>query len=326
MEGESNNKDNSSEPVSYENEEETSNHEVPEDHHIQNQQSETSVAQWNCVPKLPYSNYVEYLSESSTYLPTAEYNLVGNNYQTLGSTNSFNDQGKAFGFGFKPIGSSSNDYGIMKHAGFWRNNGEEEEEAITAKTGSTQNLLNAECDATWPSDSVGDKHNASRFDSMGMVGDASPFLLPIPKSGSSSTRQKSEKSRCTDRHRRQRIADNLKALHELLPNQEGGCQAQAYILDDIIDYVKYLQNQLKELSGSKLQSDSNAIPLVYHEGYGHYIKDQMLNEPLEEIMGKLVEEQSAATSQLLESKGLILLPIALLEELNQAMQLLNQAS
>ncbi|CAI8602971.1 unnamed protein product [Vicia faba] len=313
MEGESNNnKDNSSEPVSYENEEQTSNHQVSEDHQIQNQQSETSVAHWNSIPKLPYSNYVEYLSESSTYLPTTEYNLVGNNYQTLGGTTSFNDQGKAFGF--KPTGSSSTDHGIMKRIGFWRNN-EEEEDAVKD-----------EGDATWQTDSVGDKHSASRFDPMGMVGDGSPFLLPIPKSGSSSTRQKSEKSRCSDRHRRQRIADNLKALHELLPNQEGGCQAQAYILDDIIDYVKYLQNQLKELSGSKLQSDSNAIPLVYHEGYGHYIKDQMLNEPLEEIMGKLVEENSAATSQLLESKGLILLPIALVEELNQAMQLLNQDS
>ncbi|CAK8571948.1 unnamed protein product [Lathyrus sativus] len=315
MEGESNSKkDNSSEPVSYENEQDTNDHDVSEDHHLQNQQFGKIEAQWNCLSKLPYSNYVEYLSESSTYLPTAEYNLVGNNYQTLGGTNSFNDQGRAFGF--KPIGSSSNDYGSRKHVGFWRNNGEEEE-AIKAKTETTQNLLNAEGDATWPSDSVGDKHNASRFDPMGIVGDVSPFLLPNPKSGSSSTKHKSEKARCTDRQRRQRIADNLKALHELLPNPEGGSQAQAYILDDIIDYVKYLQNQLKELSGSKLQSDSNAIPLVFHEGYGHYIKDQMLNEPLEEIMGKLVEEHSAATSQLLESKGLILLPIALVEELNQ---------
>ncbi|KAI5395206.1 uncharacterized protein LOC127092327 [Lathyrus oleraceus] len=301
MEGESNNnnKENSSETLSYENEEETSNHDVSEDHQLQNQQFGKIEAQWNCLPKLPYSNYVEYLSESSTYLPTSEYNLVGNNYQTLGGTNSFNDQGNAFGF--KPIGSSSNDYGTRKHVGFWRNNGEEEE-AIKAKTETTQNLLNAECDATWPSASVGDKHNA---------------LSIIPNSGSSFTKQKSEKTRCTDRQRRQRIADNLKALHELLPSPEVGSQAQAYILDDIIDYVKYLQNQLKELSGSKLESDSNAIPLVFHEGYGHYIKDQMLNEPLEEIAGKLVEEHSAATSQLLESKGLILLPIALVEDLNQ---------
>ncbi|PNX81387.1 transcription factor bHLH66, partial [Trifolium pratense] len=125
---------------------------------------------------------------------------------------------------------------------------------------------------------------------------------------------------------RQRLADNLKALHELLPNPEMGSQAQAYILDDIIDYVNYLQVQVKELSGSKLQADSNAIPLVFHEGYGHYIKGQMLNEPLEEIMGKLLEEDSAAASQLLEKKGLIMLPISLADDLNQAIQLWNQSS
>ena len=52
----------------------------------------------------------------------------------------------------------------------------------------------------------------------------------------------------------------------------------------------------------------------------------MLNEPLEEIMGNLLEVNSAATCQLLENKGLVLLPIALVDELNQAMQWLNQAS
>lgn len=47
----------------------------------------------------------------------------------------------------------------------------------------------------------------------------------------------------------------------------------------------------------------------------------MLNEPLEEIMGKLLEEHSAAAIQLLESKGLFLLPIALGDDLSEAMQL-----
>lgn len=57
------------------------------------------------------------------------------------------------------------------------------------------------------------------------------------------------------------------------------------------------------------------------QGYGHYINQQMLNEPLEEIMGKLLEEHSAAAIQLLESKGLFLLPIALGDDLSEAMQL-----
>ncbi|MCI00413.1 transcription factor bHLH69-like [Trifolium medium] len=44
----------------------------------------------------------------------------------------------------------------------------------------------------------------------------------------------------------------------------------------------------------------------------------MLSEPLEEIMGKLLEEDPAAARQLLENKGLYLLPIALADDLNQA--------
>lgn len=324
MEGESNNKENSSEQLSYENEG-TSSHDVSEEHQIQNQHFGRSGIEWNFLPKLPQNNYVEYLSESSCYLPntttTTEYNMIGNShYHTLGSSSSsFNDPGKA-DFGFKLIDSSSHDFGVRKHVGFWRH--DEGEEALQVETRSSQNLPYAEGHATWTPDSVGDKQYASQFDHIGVV--AAPSLLPDPKSGGSSTKQKSEKTRYSDRQRRQRIADNLKALHELLPTPDVG--SQAYILDDIIDYVKYLQIQVKELSGSKLQADSNAIPLVFHEGYGHYIKEQILNEPLEEIMGKLLEVNSAETCQLLENKGLVLLPIALVDELNQAMQWLNQAS
>ncbi|XP_045833645.1 transcription factor bHLH7-like [Trifolium pratense] len=318
MEGESN-KDNNSSEVSHDNEE-TSSHDISEDHQIQNQQFvETSGTQWSSLPKLPQNNYVEYLSESSaSYLPNPT--IHGNNYQNFGGgSSSFNDSGKA-AFDFKFIGSSSTDFGIKKRVGFRRY--DEGKEVIKAEIGSSHNLLCAQGHATWTPDSVGDKQNASRFDPMGMV--AAPSLLQ--RSRGSSSKQRTEKARYTDRQRRQRLADNLKALHELLPNPEMGSQAQAYILDDIIDYVNYLQVQVKELSGSKLQADSNAIPLVFHEGYGHYIKGQMLNEPLEEIMGKLLEEDSAAASQLLEKKGLIMLPISLADDLNQAIQLWNQSS
>lgn len=118
MEGESNNKENSSKLASYE-AEGTSNHDVSEEHHIQNQYFGRSGIEWNFLPKLPQNNYVEYLSESSCYLPntatTAEYNMIGNShYHTLGSSSSsFNDPGKA-DFGFKLIDSSSHDFGVRK--------------------------------------------------------------------------------------------------------------------------------------------------------------------------------------------------------------------
>ncbi|XLU51636.1 hypothetical protein S245_046450 [Arachis hypogaea] len=52
---------------------------------------------------------------------------------------------------------------------------------------------------------------------------------------------------------------------DISPCDETSQGSQAYILDDIIDHVKYLQLQLKELSGSRLQAESTAIPLVFHE-------------------------------------------------------------
>ncbi|KAJ1405124.1 Myc-type, basic helix-loop-helix [Sesbania bispinosa] len=283
-------------------------------------------SQWTCLPKLSH-NYVEYLSESSTFLPTAtsEY-MIGSNYLPVGSFNDvngvngternlfYNDTGKSCGF--KPIDSSTNDFEFMKRVGFWRP--EEGGEAIKVETESSQNLLYPESHAAWTANSVEDKHNASQLDPMVMVG--APAFLPKP--GCSPSKQKSEKTRVTDRQRRQRIAENLKALHELLPNPAEG--SQAYILDDIIDYVKYLQLQIKELSGSRLQADTNAIPLIFHEGYGHYTNQQMLSEPLEEIMGKLLEEHPAAASQLLENKGLFLLPMALVDDLSQAMQVFGE--
>ncbi|BAT95619.1 hypothetical protein VIGAN_08237600 [Vigna angularis var. angularis] len=279
---------------------------------------------WTCFPK-PSHNYVKYLSESSTYLPnTSTDYMMGGSYLPVGSITDgnvvngsdrnffYNDPGKVCAF--KPIGSSSNDLEIKKQVGFWR--ADEGEEVIKVETESSQNFLYAESHPLWTADSLGDKHNALH-DPMVMVG--APASLP--KSGSSSSK---EKARVTDRQRRQRIADNLKALHELLPNPAEG--SQAYILDDIIDYVKYLQLQIKEQSGSRLQEESTGIPLVFHEGYGHYINQQMLNEPLEEIMGKLLEEHSAGAGQLLESKGLFLLPMALVDDLSEAMQTFGESA
>jgi hypothetical protein len=56
----------------------------------------------------------------------------------------------------------------------------------------------------------------------------------------------------------------------------------------------------------------------YLQGYGHFISQQMLNEPLEEMMGKLLEENPSAAASLLESKGLFVMPMDLAEGVRQA--------
>ncbi|XP_022155559.1 transcription factor bHLH69-like isoform X2 [Momordica charantia] len=130
-----------------------------------------------------------------------------------------------------------------------------------------------------------------------------PGILSKPRSSSSSRRGYS-----TDRQRRIRIAERLEALQELLPQSSKGNQAS--VLDDVIDHVKHLQLQIKDLSQSKLGGESSSEPFRFVEGYGHYMSHQeMQGEPLEEMVGKLLEVDPSAAAQLLENKGLFLMPM-----------------
>ncbi|KAI9119313.1 hypothetical protein K1719_009988 [Acacia pycnantha] len=259
----------------------------------------------------PFHNYVEYLKQASPYLPniTADYALGSlpnvNGFNRTETNYFYNDPGKAFCFK-APVASAGTD---LRKVGFWGPNSEGHQ---SKKFAASQLNHHAEGQAPWRAESTGEERSASKLDPRVTV--AEPGFLP--KSRSISSKQKAT---TTDRQRRQRIADNLKALHGLLPAPSEGCSA--YILDDIIDYVKYLQLQIKELSGRRLQGESTTMPLTFREGYGHYINQQMLNEPLEEMVGKLVEEDPAAAAQLLESKGLFMLPLSLAEDLRLSTQM-----
>ncbi|KAI5316000.1 hypothetical protein L3X38_045176 [Prunus dulcis] len=117
-----------------------------------------------------------------------------------------------------------------------------------------------------------------------------------------------QRAAVTDRTRRMRIAERLDSLRELLPiSTEGG---QSFVVDDVIDHIKFLQLQIKDLCRSRLGGETITEPIIFREGYGHYFCHQnMLNEPLEEMMGKLLETNPMAASQLLENKDLLLLPM-----------------
>nr|QJQ51214.1 bHLH transcription factor bHLH32.1 [Gardenia jasminoides] len=144
------------------------------------------------------------------------------------------------------------------------------------------------------------------YESYGPAATDSPSTVP-----SSISRQKAATA---DRRRRLRISEGVEALQQLLPHsREGG---KASVLDDIIDHIKYLQFQVKELSQSRLGGESSSTPFILLEGHGHFLlHDQMQNEPLEEMMGKLLEVNPLAATQLLESRGLIVMPMSLAEGL-----------
>ncbi|XP_049408280.1 bHLH transcription factor RHL1-like isoform X1 [Solanum stenotomum] len=134
--------------------------------------------------------------------------------------------------------------------------------------------------------------------------------------GSSYPSKSSRKARAalSDRHRRMKIAERIDALGELFPcSKQGGKASQ---MDEIIDHIKYLQFQMKDLSRSRLGGEPTSIPFVFLEGCGHYILDEQQIEPLEDRMGKLLEVNPSMATQLLESKGLFVMPMALAEGLH----------
>nr|XP_027097124.1 uncharacterized protein LOC113716816 isoform X2 [Coffea arabica] len=121
-------------------------------------------------------------------------------------------------------------------------------------------------------------------ESYGTAVTGSPSTVP-----SSTSRQKAATA---DRRRRLRISEGVEALQELLPHPR------------------------EELSQSRLGGESSSTPFILLEGYGHFLlRDQMQNEPLEEMMGRLLEVNPLAATQLLESGGLIVMPMSLAEGL-----------
>jgi len=119
----------------------------------------------------------------------------------------------------------------------------------------------------------------------------------------------------------ERIAKNLKSLQELVPNANKTDKAS--MLDEIIDYVKFLQLQVKVLSMSRLGGAGAVAPLIADvpaEGSGSLASAALgqaggsLSQDglaFEQNVVKLMEKDMTAAMQYLQNKGLCLMPIAL---------------
>ncbi|XP_058758995.1 bHLH transcription factor RHL1-like isoform X2 [Vicia villosa] len=136
-----------------------------------------------------------------------------------------------------------------------------------------------------------------------------------------------------ERLRRERIAERMKSLQELVPNANKTDKAS--MLDEIIDYVKFLQVQVKALSVSRLGGAASVAPLVADmssEGVsdcvqanggnaGLHPKTSSSNESLtmtEHQVAKLMEEDMGSAMQYLQGKGLCLMPISLATAISTA--------
>ncbi|KAF4349241.1 hypothetical protein G4B88_007838 [Cannabis sativa] len=159
-------------------------------------------------------------------------------------------------------------------------------------------------------------------------------------------RVRARRGQATDPHsiaerlRRERIAERMKALQELVPNANKTDKAS--MLDEIIDYVKFLQLQVKVLSMSRLGGAAAVAPLVADmssEGGGDCIQANgnggglgrnatngnqtasSSNDTMtvtEHQVAKLMEEDMGSAMQYLQGKGLCLMPISLATAISTA--------
>lgn len=167
-------------------------------------------------------------------------------------------------------------------------------------------------------------------------------------------RVRARRGQATDPHsiaerlRRERIAERMKALQELVPNANKTDKAS--MLDEIIDYVKFLQLQVKVLSMSRLGGAAAVAPLVADmssEGGGggdciqansngrshgrtangntsntnNNNQTASSNDTMtvtEHQVAKLMEEDMGSAMQYLQGKGLCLMPISLATAISTA--------
>ncbi|CAN6451303.1 unnamed protein product [Victoria cruziana] len=148
-------------------------------------------------------------------------------------------------------------------------------------------------------------------------------------SGTLRTRVRARRGQATDPHsiaerlRREKIAERMKNLQELVPNSNKTDKAS--MLDEIIDYVKFLQLQVKVLSMSRLGAAGAVAPLITDAQSQGSSSRQLsasiaqtaeLPESQESIafeqeVVKLMESNVTSAMQYLQTKGLCLMPIAL---------------
>ncbi|XP_042447018.1 bHLH transcription factor RHL1-like [Zingiber officinale] len=147
-------------------------------------------------------------------------------------------------------------------------------------------------------------------------------------------RVRARRGQATDPHsiaerlRRERIAERMKALQELVPNANKTDKAS--MLDEIIDYLKFLQLQVKVLSMSRLGGAAAVAPLVADMssesgggagragGAGTLRSNNDGLTAAEQQVAKLLEEDMGSAMQYLQGKGLCLMPISLASAISSA--------
>ncbi|KAG8486851.1 hypothetical protein CXB51_020306 [Gossypium anomalum] len=152
-------------------------------------------------------------------------------------------------------------------------------------------------------------------------------IAPSPHPPTMRPRVRARRGQATDPHsiaerlRRERIAERIRALQELVPSVNK--TDRAVMLDEIVDYVKFLRLQVKVLSMSRLGGAGAVAPLVTDiplssvedesgdGGRNQPAWEKWSNDGTERQVAKLMEENVGAAMQFLQSKALCIMPISL---------------
>ncbi|KAJ4956790.1 hypothetical protein NE237_013573 [Protea cynaroides] len=159
-------------------------------------------------------------------------------------------------------------------------------------------------------------------------GHSTQLAVPAaPHSVAIRPRVRARRGQATDPHsiaerlRRERIAERMKALQELVPGSNK--TDRAAMLDEIVDYVKFLRLQVKVLSMSRIGGAGAVAQLVADsplnsvEGEGseggsnQRAWEKWSNDGTERQVVKLMEEDVGAAMQFLQSKTLCIMPLSL---------------
>lgn len=158
----------------------------------------------------------------------------------------------------------------------------------------------------------------------GIVAASAPAPAPARPRVRARRGQATDPHSIAERQRRERIAERMKALQELVPN----CNKtdKAAMLDEIIDYVKFLQLQVKVLSMSRLggpgavrqpvadisaDASSSMQLSKIKKGTENICRDDEGSSIVEGEVAKLMDENMGSAMQFLQSKGLCLMPLSL---------------
>uniref|UniRef100_A0ACD5ZBW9 Uncharacterized protein n=1 Tax=Avena sativa TaxID=4498 RepID=A0ACD5ZBW9_AVESA len=138
-------------------------------------------------------------------------------------------------------------------------------------------------------------------------------------------RARARRGQATDPHsiaerlRREKISDRMKNLQELVPNSNKTDKAS--MLEEIIEYIKFLQLQTKVLSMSRLGATDAVAPLLMEstdESSGLLLgspRSRCQSEEEREV-AQLMEDNMTMAMQYLQGKGLCLMPIGLASAIN----------